>query len=143
MDTKKLVAGVALTGTIVAGTAGLAFAADGSGSSSGDPSAQLKHPRLRHAARAAGKVVLDTVGGTAQQLRAFLEGGGTVAGYAEAHGSSAQAVIDALVTAGGGRIDRAVANGRISPQKGDAIKAKLPDLATKLVDRTWGQHAQV
>ena len=140
MDTKKLIAGVALTGTLVAGTAGVALAAEGSGPVASGETGEARHPRLRHAARAAGKVVLDTVGGTRQELREFLAGGGTVAGYAEAGGSSADAVIDALVESAGGRVDQAVANGRISPERAETITAELPDIAAKIVNRTWGGH---
>ena len=142
MDTKKLITGVALTGTLIAGTAGVALAAEGSGPVVSGETAEARHPRLRYAARAAGKVVLDTVGGTRQELREFLAGGGTVAGYAEARGSSADAVIDALVESAGGRVDQAVANGRISPERAETIRAKLPDIAAKIVNRTWGGHGQ-
>jgi hypothetical protein len=142
MDTKKLVAGAALAGTLVAGTAGMAFAADTPSTGTQDPSGQSTHPRLRHAARAAGKVVLGVTGGTGEELRSYLKGGGTVAQWATDHGSSPQAVIDALVNAANARVDQAVVNGRISQARADTIKAKIPTLAEKLVNRTWGQHAQ-
>ena len=143
MDTKKLVAGAALAGTLVVGTAGMAFAADSPTTDSKDPSGlSVKHPRLRHAARAAGKVVLGVTGGTPQELRSYLKGGGTVAQWATDHGSSPQAVIDALVSAADARVDQAVANGRIDETRAATIKEKIPTLAEKLVNRTWGQHAQ-
>ena len=141
MDTKKLVAGAALAGTLVVGTAGMAFAADSP--TTKDPSGQsVTHPRLRHAARAAGKVVLGVTGGTPQELRSYLKGGGTVAQWATDHGSSPQAVIDALVSAANARVDQAVANGKIDEARAATIKGKIPTFAEKLVNRTWGQHAQ-
>ena len=147
MDTKKLVAGAALAGTLVVGTAGMAFAADSpttdSPQGTKDPSGQsVQHPRLRHAARAAGKVVLGVTGGTGQELRSYLKGGGTVAQWATDHGSSPQAVIDALISAANARVDQAVANSKIDEARAATIKGKIPTIAEKLVNRTWGQHAQ-
>ena len=143
MDTKKLVAGAALAGTLVVGTAGMAFAADSPTTDTKDPSGQsVQHPRLRHAARAAGKVVLGVTGGTGQELRSYLKGGGTVAQWATDHGSSPQAVIDALISAANARVDQAVANSKIDEARAATIKGKIPTIAEKLVNRTWGQHAQ-
>ena len=49
MKMQKLVATVAMAGAITAGTAGVAYAADDSGATSGKPAATAaKHPRLRH-----------------------------------------------------------------------------------------------
>jgi len=39
-------------------------------------------------------------------------------------------------------LDQAVANGRIDETRAATIKEKIPTLAEKLVNRTWGQHAQ-
>ena len=102
----------------------------------------MKHPRLRHAARAAGKVVLGVTGGTPQELRSYLKGGGTVAQWATDHGSSPLAVIDALVSAADARVEQALANGKIDQARADTIKEKIPTIVEKLVNRTWGQHAQ-
>jgi hypothetical protein len=143
MDTKKLVAGAALAGTLVVGTAGVAAAADTSTPSSSDPSSQaVKHPRLRHAARAAGKVVLGITGGTPQELRTYLRGGGTVAQWATDHGSTPQAVSDALTQAADARVDQALANGKIDSTQAANIKDRIPTMVEKLMTRTWGQHAQ-
>jgi len=51
-------------------------------------------------------------------------------------------VIDALVSAADARVDQAVANGKIDEARAATIKAKIPNLAEKLVNRSWGQHAQ-
>lgn len=145
MDTKKLVAGAALAGTIVVGTAGMAFAADspGTGTSSTDPSSQsANHPRLRHAAQEAGKVVLGVTGGTGQELRTYLKGGGTVAGWATDHGKTAKDVSDALVSAADARVDQALLDGKIDQAKAATIKGKIPTIVEKVMNRTWGQHAQ-
>jgi hypothetical protein len=143
MDTKKIVAGAALAGTLVVGTAGVAVAADTSSPPASDPSGQsVRHPRLLRAARAAGKVVLGVTGGTPQELRAFLKGGGTVAQWATNHGSTPQAVSDALVQAADARVDQALANGKIDQARADKIKARIPTIVEKLMTRTWGQHAQ-
>ena len=52
---KKLVAGVALAGALTVGTAGVAVAADGSGTGSTDPSAQTGKVTRACASRSAGR----------------------------------------------------------------------------------------
>ena len=81
---KKLVATVALAGAVTVGTAGIAGAAEGAGTSS-DPSAQARtgHPGLRREVRrGAVKVVTDTLGVSRQELRAALTGGQSISEYA-------------------------------------------------------------
>ena len=139
MNAKKIVAGAALAATLVAGTAGAAAAAD----SSTPSSSAVKHPRLRRlVVRAAVKVVLGVTGGTPQELRAFLQGGGTLAQWATNHGSSPGAVSAALIQAADARVDQALANGRINDTQAARIKARIPTVVDKLMNRTWGQHAQ-
>jgi hypothetical protein len=146
MDTKKLVAGVALAGTLVLGTTGVAYAAGSSGSSgSGSASTTTPakgHPLIRRAIRrGALKEVLTLTNTTAAQLRDALKGGQTIADYAAAHGSSGQAVIDALVTKGDAAIQKALGNGKITQDQANTLTSKLPGAATKFVNRTWGQKA--
>jgi hypothetical protein len=143
MDTKKLIAGFALAGTVVLGTTGVAFAADGSGSGSGSSgtsnsaTAPAKgHPRLR---RMALKDVLTLTNSTPQQLRDALKGGQTIGAYADAHGSSRQAVIDDLTSKADAAIDKAVSNHKITQDRANTLKGKVPGAVTKFVDRTWGQ----
>jgi hypothetical protein len=137
--TKQLVATVALAGAVTAGTAGTAFAADSSAQSGSDPSAQVAHPRraaLRH--RVAG-IVSETLGVSRADLRAALKGGQSVREYAESLSKDPQTVVDALTSAANARIDTAVANGRISAERGETAKGKVAERVAKGMDRHFGQ----
>jgi hypothetical protein len=142
MDTKKLIAGAALAGTLVVGGAGVATAADVS-VPSGVASQAVGHPRLRNLVRAAAKVVLGVTGDTPQELRSFLQGGGTLAQWATDHNSSPQAVSDALVQAADARVDKALANGRITSAQAARITQRIQTVVGKLMTRTWGQRPQI
>ncbi|HEY7105598.1 MAG TPA: hypothetical protein VH986_04305 [Acidimicrobiia bacterium] len=133
---------VAIAGAITAGTAGAAFAAD-SGSGSGTPAATaVRHPRLRIAVRRhAGKIVADTLGVTRADLRAALKSGKTVTQYATEVGGDAAVtnVKNALVTAADNAIDKAVTNNRISSDRGEQLKSKVPDRVDKAMNHVFGQ----
>src|SRR4051812_38260596 len=139
---KKLVAGVALAGALTVGTAGVAVAAEGSGPST-DPSAQTagRHPWLRHQLRrAAIGVVADTLGVSRQDLRAAVQGGQTISQYATSLGKDPQTVVDALTTAADTRVDRLVADGKITQERADTLKSKLPARIDTLMNRQFGQQ---
>src|SRR5262249_54859810 len=116
MNTKKAVAGLLLAGTLVVSTGSAAVAAD-AGSAPGD-----RRLHVRRIVRGAVKVVLDVTGGTPQELRAFLQNGGTVTGWAESRGADPAKVRDALIAAANARIDQAVANGRVPADRAAALK---------------------
>ena len=142
MDMKKLIAGTALAATLVVGIGGVSYAADSSTANAPAVTSQTataaKHPGLaRRVRRAAFKTVLDQTHTTAADLKAALLGGQTVAQYAAAHGSSGQAVHDALVTKFSAAIDKAVSNARITQAKADTMKQNLSSRIDKFVDRTW------
>jgi hypothetical protein len=144
---KKLVAGAALAGALTVGTAGAAFAADGSsaGSTKGaDPSAQpaRRHPAVRRAIRrGAVTVITDTLGVSRQQLRQALASGQTLRAYTTSLGKDPQAVIDALTNAANTKVDQLVAAGTITQARADTIKSKVPDRVAKLMDHQFGGHA--
>ncbi len=147
MKIKKLVATVALAGAITAGTAGAAFAADGSTSTSGstDPSAQpaKRHPGIRRAVRrGAFKIVLDTVGGTKEALRAALKGGQSISDYATSQGKKPEDVVTALVNAADTKLDQLATDHKLSQERVDAIKVKVPERVNTFVNRHFGQKAQ-
>jgi hypothetical protein len=143
MNIKKLVATVAIAGTLTAGTAGMAYAAEGdtSGSGSGTPAATAtRHPRLRLAVRRhAVKIVAETLGVSTDDVRAALKGGQSITEYANSLGKDPQAVTDALVNAANQAIDRLVANGRIDEAKGNELKAKVPARVETVMNRHFGQ----
>lgn len=136
---KKVVATVAMAGAITAGTAGVAYAQDSSGSSSQPAATAKDHPRLRLAVRRhAGKIVADTLGVSRQDLRTALKGGQSINEYATSLGKQAE-VRTALVNAANAAIDKAVANGRIDQTKGAELKGKVEARVDKLMDRHFGQ----
>lgn len=137
--TKQLVATVALAGAVTAGTAGMAFAADGTSAKALDPSAQAAHPRLR-ARLALGSVVAKTIGIERADLRAALKSGQSVAEIAQANNVEPQAVVDAVVSAVNQRVDQAVTDGKITAERGDTIKGKVTDRVNTLVNRHFGQQ---
>lgn len=148
---KKLTAAVAVAGAVTVGTlgvAGSAFAADGSsgatsGSGSAATSQTTRHPRLRAAVRrGALHIVIDQLGVTGPELRAALQGGQTISGYASSLGKDPKALADALTTAADARIDRAVTNGRIDQARADTLKGKVPQRVDHFLNRTWGQKAK-
>ena len=141
---KKLVAGVALAGALTVGTAGAAFAAEGSGGATTDPSAQTgrRHPVLRAEIRkAAIKVVTDTLGVSREELRDALKGGQTLTQYATSLGKDPQTVVDALTNAANTKLDQLVADGKLKQERADTIKSNLPARIDKLMNRQFGQHA--
>jgi uncharacterized protein (DUF433 family) len=137
---KKVVATVAMAGAITAGTAGMAYAQDSSGSGSEKPAATAQgHPRLRLAVRRhAGKIVADTLGVSREDLRAALKGGQSINEYA-ATLPNAGDVKAALVGAANTAIDKAVANGRFDAAKGEELKAKVGPRVDKVLDHHFGQ----
>jgi hypothetical protein len=138
--TKQLVATVALAGAATAGTAGIAVAAEGdAGSGASAPAAAAQHHPRRAIRHAVARVVTETHGVERAELRAALRGGQSIAEYATSLGQEPQTVVDALVAAVNGRVDQAVANGRITAERGDEITANAPGRVDTLVNRHFGQ----
>jgi hypothetical protein len=141
---KKLAASVAVAGAITVGTAGAAFAADGaSGSDGGAATGQTaRHPGIRHQVVKGGfKIVIDQLGVTKEDLKAALQGGQTISEYATSLGKDPQALADALTQAANDRIDQAVADGKLSEERGATMKSEVPERVDQFLNRTWGQHA--
>ena len=92
-----------------------------------------RHSRRARVLRGAVKVSADTIGIPPAELVAALQDGQSIAQVAEAHGVPTQTVIDALVNAGSAKVDEALAAGTITQPRADAIKARLPELADRIV----------
>ena len=87
MDTKKLVAGAALAGTLVVGTAGVAFAADSpttTGSERSAPGGSTPVSGVRPAGRAGNRASAHRTRSPAS-CATYLKNGGTVAQWATDH----------------------------------------------------------
>jgi hypothetical protein len=140
VQVKKVVATVAMAGAITAGTAGMAYAQDSSGSGTEKPAATAQgHPRLRLAVRRhAGKIVADTLGISREDLRAALKSGQSVNEIAGTPEKQAE-VKTALVNAADTLIDKAVTNGRIDEARGAELKGKVEARVDKAMDHHFGQ----
>ncbi len=94
---------------------------------------QLAHRKL---IRGAIDVSAKTIGVTPQAIRQAIVSGQSVAQVATAHGVSPTTVVNALVSAGNARIDKAVANHHLSAARATKLKARLPKAAQRFVDFT-------
>jgi len=79
--------------------------------------------------------VADAVGITVAELRTALEAGDTLAEVAEANGSSAEALVDALVADLDARLDERVAAGDLTQVEADARSAEAAERLTDVVQR--------
>ena len=82
------------------------------------------------------KVAADKIGVTPKDLIQARRNGQSIADVANSKGVNPDDVVKAIVDAGNQRIDQAVSNGHLAQDKADALKAKLPDLARKIVNAT-------
>ncbi len=122
---------------------GSAFAQDGTTPSTqpatSNPTQDGQHQgraaRRHHVARAAIKDAAGVIGIAPKDLAAALKDGQSVAEVATAHNVNPQTVIDKLVADAGARLDKAVADGKLTQEKADKAKAALPDRVTKLVNK--------
>lgn len=138
MEIKKLLATVVTAGVIVTGTASVASAATAPKTTATHTSAKAHgHRHLRHRLlRAGAKVAASTIGVDVKTLVKDVRSGQSVADVAKAHDVDPQKVVDAVVTAGNQKIDQAVTNGKLTAERATKLKAKLPQLVTRLVNRT-------
>ena len=93
------------------------------------------HPRLRHLARQEGKLAADTIGIPATDLRDAVKAGQSIAEVAEAHGVSADTVVGAVVDDVSSKLDQAVTDGKVTQERADTVKQRLPERITDLVNR--------
>lgn len=98
------------------------------------PGGPGRRGRLRQLALGA---TAEAIGITADELRAALAEGSTVAQVAEANGVDVQDVIDALVADATERIDAAVASGDLDAARAEEMKANLVERITARVN---GEH---
>lgn len=140
---KQLLAGVATVTVLSVG--GVAVAGATSSSPASTPngsSATAQHPKagrhgvggriLHHAAT----IAADTIGIDVATLRSEVKTKGSIAAVATDHGSSAQAVIDALVAAGHTAITKAVDAGHLSADRAARMESRLTERATTFVNDT-------
>ncbi len=110
---------------------------DGRGGDHGGP---LFGGEREHGERARFQGIADVIGIDLETLKAGLEGGQTLAEIAVANGSTAQAVIDYITGQMNERIDQAVADGEMTQEVADELRAELAaDVADK-VNEGFDRH---
>lgn len=109
---------------------------------------KAKAPKRRHGQGAglgehrflgeAVKTPADVIGLAPKDLLAELRTGKSVADVAREKNIDPQKVIDTLVAKGNAAVDKAAPDGRLSADQAVKTKAKLPDLAQRLVNHKGG-----
>jgi hypothetical protein len=98
-------------------------------------SGHRRHPRLRRLVKAELELAADTIGIPVSDLREAVRDGQSISEVAEANGVGTQTVIDAVVGDLGSNLDQAVADGKITQERADAVKERLPERVADLVNR--------
>ena len=80
------------------------------------------------------KTAADTLDMSVPDFMQALRDGQTPAEIAEKHGSSGQALADAIVAAQTEKLEQAVANGRLSQERADEILARMNEVVTHWVE---------
>lgn len=75
------------------------------------------------------------LGITPQELRTELRSGKSLAQVATAHGKTVEGLVDAITAKAKERLDKAVANGKLTRQRAEEILARLTDAVEKAVQR--------
>jgi uncharacterized protein YidB (DUF937 family) len=156
---KKLLATATAVGLLTLGAGGTAFAQSdgGSGSSTSTtaPAADSskagqtpgagrgarRHVR-REALKVAAQAAADAIGVTTDELKTAVKGGQSVAELAQSKGVSVDDVKSAISKALSDRIDKAVADGKITADQAAKVKGNLSTRIDKLVNRHRGDRAK-
>jgi hypothetical protein len=78
--------------------------------------------------------IADTLGITTGELQAELESGSTLSEIITAHGSSVDAVVDALMADTETELAEAVENGDLSQEQADRMLENMPERLTRLIE---------
>ena len=99
-----------------------------------------EHRPWRYAVRDSLSVAASTIGIDVRDLVKELRSGQSIAADAQDHGVSERAVVDAIVGDLSTQIDQAVAAGKLTAERADTIKSRLPDRVQHFVEVTRGTH---
>lgn len=157
---KKLLAAATAVGLLTLGAGGTAFAQSdgGSGSSTSttapaadssksgqapgaDRRGARRHVR-REALKVAAQAAADAIGVTKDELKTAVKGGQSVAELAQSKGVSIDDVKSAISKALTDRIDKAVADGKVTADQAAKVKGNLDARIDKLVNRHRGDRAK-
>jgi hypothetical protein len=139
---KKLIATLALAGVLTVGAAGTAFAAgDGSGSGTNDGQTSTSQPAAkghrglrRQAIKISATAAAAAIGVDVSELKTAVQGGQTVAQFAQSKNVETKTVVDAIEKALNDRLDQAVADGKVTAERAAKAKGRIPQLADRLVN---------
>jgi hypothetical protein len=84
------------------------------------------------------QLTADTIGITADELKRELKDGTSIAQVATDNGVDPQTVITAIVDDVNGRVDEAVADGKLTEQRADTIKERAPEVVDRVVHHVFG-----
>ena len=121
------------------GVAGALVGVPGISSAQDAPSQTQPAPAAASQRDGAVKAAADALGLSVKDLAKELRSGKTIAEIATEHGVAPQTVVDALVDAADQRIDKVVANGRITAERAARINERLSERITRFVNE-WYTH---
>jgi uncharacterized protein YidB (DUF937 family) len=128
---KKLVAPVVAAGILVGGATAVSAGVASASSPTAPATAGAPHVKAwlkdhRHAIRVRALVIsAKAIGISPQDLKTELKSGKSVAQVAGEHGVSTQTVVNDLVTAADARVDKAVANHKLTADQAAKLKAAI------------------
>ena len=93
------------------------------------------YPVLRQLARGQFEVAAGVIGTSSSDVRVEFANGRSIAEIATAHGVPVETVIAAVVADASATLDRAVTDGRTTRIAAERFKGRLPQWATRLVNR--------
>ena len=134
---KKIsVASITIAGMLALGSVGVAGAQTDGGSSPSHAKASTASGRQvrRGAVKLAFQTAATTIGIEPSALKDAVKGGQTIGQVADANGSSAQAVVDAIVAVLGSKVDEALAAGTIDAARAAKAHVRIPAVADRFVN---------
>jgi hypothetical protein len=137
---KQALATVTAAGVLSLGAVGTASAASNDPGTGGQPAAQgqtqdraARQGVRRGAIKVAAEAAAAKIGVEVAALKEAVKGGQSVGAFAESKGVSADSVVEAVVQALNGRIDQAVADGKVDEARAAKAKERVPEFAQRLV----------
>lgn len=96
------------------------------------------YPVLRQLARGQFEVAARVIGTSSSDVRVEFANGRSIAEIATARGVPVRSVVAAVVADASAKLDRAVADGHTTPTAAERFRGRLPQWATRLVNRHRG-----
>jgi hypothetical protein len=84
------------------------------------------------------QLTADTIGISPDTLKSELKSGKTITQVATDNNADPASVATAITNDVDGRVDQAVANGKLKQEKADAIEARVPDVVNKVMNHVFG-----